>query len=64
MSRAGRVSPSQNSVTNWPIVASADHSSATESATWDPDLIVVNEVWERVPKNIRKAVLAMIEAFR
>jgi hypothetical protein len=64
VSVAGRVNPSHESDTKRPVVASADHSGATYSATLDPDLIVVNEVWERVPKNVRKAFMAMIEAFR
>ena len=45
-------------------MASSDQSGTTQSATRDPDLILVITVWDRLPKNIRKAIVAMIEAFR
>ena len=58
--------PCRKSVTKRPLEDMADRSSATQSATRvlpdDPDFTLVAEVWERLPKNIRKAVVAMIKA--
>ncbi len=56
--------PCRESVTKRPLAASGDHSGATQNATRDPDLTMVIGVWERLPKNIRKAIVAMVEAFR
>jgi hypothetical protein len=62
VSVAGRVNPSLESDTKRPQVALSDHSSATDSATCDPDLLKVIGVWDRLPAAVRAGIVAMVQA--